>query len=198
MVVVNPLTHAVDLLVEFGFFQVVLPLILVFALFFGILEKTKIFGEDKTNINAVISFVAAFFVVTSTEVIEAINTLIPQASLLLVVALLVLMLFAFFGVNPQDKFDSMGKWAWLGALILFIIFLGVLDVSLGLKIPVVHEATEAFIGGGEDTVGGIGGTRGTGDITTSFLDSEEFQSMVSVILLFVIPLIVVVYVLKKS
>ena len=40
---------AVDFLQDFGFFDVVLPFLLVFTLVFGILEKTKIFGTEKVG-----------------------------------------------------------------------------------------------------------------------------------------------------
>ena len=41
---VNPLSSSIELLETFGFFKVVLPMILVFAVFFGVLEKTGVCG----------------------------------------------------------------------------------------------------------------------------------------------------------
>ena len=135
-VVVNPLTNSIELLQDFGFFQVILPMILVFAVFYGILQQTKIFGDaDSTqSLNAVIAFVAAFFVVTSTEVVRAINELIPHAAFLLIIVMLLLMLFAFFGIKTQDWMDKTNWWVWIVVIILVVIFLGVLDLSLGWDI----------------------------------------------------------------
>lgn len=194
MVEVSPLTNSIELLQKFGFFQVVLPMILVFAVIFGILEKFKIFGEDRTNINAVVAFVIAFFTITSTPIVEAMNNLIPQTSLLLVVALLAIMLFAFFGLNPQDKFEGMGKWAWLGALVLIIIFLGILDASFGWNIPGVHQGVQAIVGG----EGGEGGGAGAGEGAGNWWETEAFQMFLSLLLLFLIPFIVVFYVVRKK
>ena len=42
---------AIEFLQEIGFYDVVLPFLLVFTVFFGVLEKTKIFGtEDKEGL----------------------------------------------------------------------------------------------------------------------------------------------------
>ncbi len=195
MAIESPLVSALDLLQDFGFFRVVLPLILIFALVFGILEKTKIFGDDKSNINAVIAFVIAFFTISSTPVVEAMNDFLPQTAMLLVVALMALMLFAFVGLNPQDRFDGMGKWAGLAALLLIIIFLGVLDASLGWKIPIIHEGVEAFTDSGEDTIGGSGAG---GVASPPFWETEAFEMMFAVLLLFLLPLIVVFYIVRSK
>src|SRR3989344_2060049 len=61
------LGDAVKLLQDFGFFDVILPFLLVFTVVFGILEKTKIFGTEgekghpKKNIDAMVAFVIAIF-----------------------------------------------------------------------------------------------------------------------------------------
>ena len=43
---VTPLNNAIEFLREFGFFNVVLPFLLVFTVVFGILEKTRLFGTE--------------------------------------------------------------------------------------------------------------------------------------------------------
>ena len=40
------LGSAIDFLKDFGFFDVILPFLLVFSILFGILEKTKVFGVE--------------------------------------------------------------------------------------------------------------------------------------------------------
>ena len=59
-----------DLWKSYGLFEFYLPFVLMFAIFYGLLSKSKIFGdEDKErrvrNINVVISIVAALFVMVS-------------------------------------------------------------------------------------------------------------------------------------
>lgn len=155
----NPLVDAVNLLQDFGFFQVVLPLIIIYAVFYGVLLRTQLFG-DPTNVqqqpwvkptSAIVSFAAAFFVVSSTEVVASLNRLIPQSAFILVAAVLLLMLLVLFGViNPEDKILAPGKGTsavrWIVGITIGIIFLGVIDVSLGVQIPIIHELVLALTG----------------------------------------------------
>jgi len=55
---------------KFGVVDFYLPFLLTFSMFYALLQKTKIFGEgDKVNaINAIISLVAAFYVIGYTPV----------------------------------------------------------------------------------------------------------------------------------
>src|SRR3989344_2170696 len=103
---VTPLENAVEFLRDFGFFNVVLPFILTFALVFGILEKTRIFGEvdikgtkhPKSNLNSMVAFSIAFFVVAASNIVDVIKIAIPQITLVLVIIIALLMLTgSFFG-----------------------------------------------------------------------------------------------------
>ena len=79
------LGEAIDLLQDFGFFDVVLPFLLVFTIVFGILEKTKIFGTEKfkgndipkKNLNAMVAFSIAFFVVAAKEIVASLQESLP-------------------------------------------------------------------------------------------------------------------------
>ena len=51
-----------------GFFEFYLPFVLTFAIFYGLLEKAKLFGEKSRNINLVIAAVAALYVIGFTPV----------------------------------------------------------------------------------------------------------------------------------
>ncbi len=201
---INPLTNSIELLKDFGFFQVILPMILVFAVFFGVLEKTEIFGSGKTNINAIIAFVAAFLVVTVTPIVEAINAVIPSAAFLLILAMLSLMLFAFFGFSPDSMHGSKGM-AIIGVVVLIIIFLGVIDVSVsGVNIPVVHQMTQAFVGGEDVGDGGIGAGLSDATDTSGFgvwTDEEVKEGInigLSLAILVGIPLLVIWFITKGS
>lgn len=60
----------VESLRGFGFFDYYLPFILMFAIFYGLLTKSKIFGEDKKaeRINLVIALSASFYLLIFTPV----------------------------------------------------------------------------------------------------------------------------------
>jgi hypothetical protein len=55
---------------DYGVFEFYLPFVLMFAIFYGLLRRSKIFGESAdrhaTNINVIVSIVAALFVMVYT------------------------------------------------------------------------------------------------------------------------------------
>ena len=69
--------EAIEPLRKIGFFDYYLPFILMFAIFYGLLKKSKIFGEDKSaeKINLIISLSASFYVTIFTPVGTSLATL---------------------------------------------------------------------------------------------------------------------------
>ena len=65
-----------------NYFAIIFPALLVFAVVFALLEKTKIVGENK-GINAIIAIVLAFMVMLSANVAEIINYMAPWFVVLL-------------------------------------------------------------------------------------------------------------------
>jgi len=203
------LTDALGFMGEFGFFEVVLPLILVFAIFYGILTLTGVLGdkdEATKPLYAVISFVAAFLVIASTDIVQMINSIIPSTAFLLILALLVIMLLGMFGIKLKD-FSLTGPDAigWLGKLaiiILIIIFLGIIDMSLeSVEIPVIHEISTKFVGSGDETVATSAGERIADSAGgAEGLSSEQIQYItnIAVVLAFMVglPLIVIWLIVK--
>jgi hypothetical protein len=193
------LTAALDLMKDFGFFEVVLPLILVFAVFYGILSVTKVFGDpngpQKDSIKplyAIISFVAAFLVIASTEVVRMINEIIPSAAILLVLVLLMLMFIGMFGIS--FGLDSTGNNGWimkdgkvtfLGKIILLIlvmVFLGIVDMGMeDVEVPIIHDlATSFYDDGSSDSSGGGSGSSGSDD---GGVDTTYWTNMAVVLIL---------------
>jgi len=141
----STLSNALGFLKDFGFFDVILPFLLVFAVVFGILEKTRILGEEKiagelypkSNINAIISFVIAMLVVAATKIVDALTLALPRVSLLIVVSLSFLLMIGIF-VKPGEGgiYDKLEK-TWL-ALIMIIMFIAVILIFLS-AIPANEE-----------------------------------------------------------
>ncbi len=186
----NPLINAVQLLQNFGFFQVILPMLLIFAVFYGILIKTKIFGDDpdKHNVKgiiAIISFAAAFFVVTSTPVVEAINNFLPQASFLLVIVMLILMVFAFLGFDTAKHFgEPKKKWPIIVVIVLVVIFLGIIDASsANINIPGIHELMLALSGQ---------------PLNIPAIDQESAVMIITIAIMIILPIIVIVLVTRTK
>jgi len=77
------------------FIELVLPFLLVFTLIFAILDKTKILGEGKRQINAIISFVIGLMLIAFPYPRDIIVNLMPLLAVIAVVLLFFLVLYTF-------------------------------------------------------------------------------------------------------
>ena len=112
-------------LVDTGVVDVLLPFLLIFAIIFAIMEKTKILGEEKRRVHMVISVVIALLVViphvTNTyppgaDAVNIINGALPSVSLVLVAVLALLLLMGVFGV----------EWPGLAGLVFLFALIAVI------------------------------------------------------------------------
>lgn len=132
------LGSALDFLKDFGFFDVILPFLLVFTIVFAILEKTKIFGVEeidgkqyaKKNLNAMVAFVIGFFVVAARQVVESLQVSLPNVALVLIIAVSFMMLAGSFMGDETFSFKNTG-WAKFLTVVMFIAVLLIFLNSLG-------------------------------------------------------------------
>jgi hypothetical protein len=122
-----------------GLYDVVLPFLLVFTLVFGTLEKSKIFGTEKSadgksgpysrkNLNAMVAFCTAFFVVASAQLVSLINIFVARIALVLVIIVMFMLLVAaMHGEQKEDGFKLEGPWI---KFLTFIIFIAVILIFL--------------------------------------------------------------------
>ncbi len=136
----SPLQNAVEFFKEFGLFDVVLPFLLVFALIFAILEKTKILGtegknqEPKRNLNTLVAFVIAMMVVATNKVVNTINAALPNITLIIIAFVAFLMMIGVFYGTGELKFHEMHPNYFKGfvAVSLILLILILLDsLTLG-------------------------------------------------------------------
>lgn len=134
----------IDNLVRIGFYDVLLPFILVYAVVFAILEKSGIFSKNENdkqakNVNAIIAFVFGLFVVASLQTVRYIQDLIINIVLFIIFILVTLILLGF--IFGKDYFDHLFKDAdgkvkkslvWSVASIVVLISIGVLFSVLGI------------------------------------------------------------------
>jgi len=141
----SPLAGAIEFLNEFGFYDVVLPFLLVFTIVFGILEKTKLFGvEDKKpkkNINAMIAFVIALFFVASTNLVAGAREFLPNIVVLLITLMSFMMLVGFFYADKEFSFETHTFWK---VFLTIIFFIGVILLSMHAFVPDVFEGFGSF------------------------------------------------------
>ena len=96
-----------------GIYDVILPFLLVFTLVFAIFERTKVLGTEKLdgeetskkNLNAMTSFVIAFLVVASAQMVSIINSALPK-----IVILLFLGVFFLLLIPHLVLYESSGYW----------------------------------------------------------------------------------------
>ena len=123
---------------KLGIYDVVLPFLLVFTIVFAILDKTKIFGTEelegrkysKKNLNAIVAFVAAFFVVASTKLVAVLNEALANTVLLLLLIVLFLVLIGSFFKEGEDVALEKGWRAFFMTAMfvgIVLIFLDALD-----------------------------------------------------------------------
>lgn len=146
----------IEKLIDIGFYRVFLPFILVYAVVFAILEKSKIFSggeaerENVRNVNSVIAFVFGLFVVASIQTVTYIQSLITNIVVFIIFILVVLMLLAFiFGDEYvqllQDEHGKLKGWvAWTVASIVLIVSLSVLFSVLGVWDYVIELWNEYY------------------------------------------------------
>ena len=114
-----------------GIYDVVLPFLLTFSIFFAILEKTRIFGTEKTmgpgggeettkkNINAMVAFVGGFLVIASSKMVAIIHESLPNVILLLLISVSFLLLIGTF-YSQKEEVILEGKWRTFMMIIMFI------------------------------------------------------------------------------
>jgi ABC-type antimicrobial peptide transport system permease subunit len=94
----------ITLLNNLGFFNVILPFLLVYAIMYGILSKYKILGDpfaegDKgkttRSLISIVSAATGFFIVASSNVVLSLKTFIPY-----VVLLLLAVFFLILAISP--------------------------------------------------------------------------------------------------
>jgi hypothetical protein len=108
------------------FKEYILPFLLVFVLLFAVLEKTKLLGEGKGQLNAILSFVVSLMVVGFIFPKEVISNLILFLSIALVVAFVFLLLYGFVSGN-KDGFElSGGLKIALGVIVGIAVIIAVI------------------------------------------------------------------------
>ncbi len=135
------LGNAVEFLTAFGFFDVVLPFLLVFTVTFGVLEKSNLFGKDKKNLNAMLAFTVGFLVVAATQITQAIQLSIPKVAFMLVVLISLLILVGSLMKPQPDGFDfwsTLNNFVkWPVGTVIAIAILGIFLSSVGWLQPII-------------------------------------------------------------
>lgn len=146
-------------------FSVIFPVLLVFVIVFALLEKSKIFGENK-GLHSLIALCVALMMLFSPGVVQVISVMAPWFVLMVLLIVFFMLLLMSFGT----KWDAIANYAtgwqlphWFFLIIALIVFVGALGQVYGSSLlPYSDEATGQNVTvSGDGNVDGV--TTDTGD-----------------------------------
>ena len=108
-----------DILTKF-----VYPFLLIFFIIFAVLEKTKVIGDNKSQLNALISFIIGLIFVSAAFPREVLGNLILFLTLAIVIMFVTLVLWGFAAGAPELKL-SKGLKTFLMILVAIAVIIAV-------------------------------------------------------------------------
>jgi hypothetical protein len=113
------------------FTKVILPFVLVFTLIFAILEKSKLMGEDKKQINAILGLVIALILISFPYPRDIIVKLMPFLAVVAVILLVFMLLYGFSSGNKSGDPLGKGLKITVGILIALALIVFLLIITGG-------------------------------------------------------------------
>ncbi|MBS3066226.1 hypothetical protein J4205_00225 [Candidatus Pacearchaeota archaeon] len=114
--------------------RIVYPFLLIFVLVFAILEKSKILGEEKHQINSIIALVIGLITIAFSWATNIIINLMPFLAISAVVLLVFLILYGFVASTNKDGLQldknlqvALGVLAGIVVIIALIVATGQWD-----------------------------------------------------------------------
>lgn len=127
------------------FTRFALPFLLIFFIVFGILEKTKLFGPEKKQLNALIAFVVGLILIAATSPTLTITNLVLFLTVAIVVLFVALLLWGFVSGEKGLEFGNAPralKW-FIGVVIVVAVVLA-LFWALGTEVTAFEVISNFF------------------------------------------------------
>jgi len=117
------------------FTDYILPFLLTFTLIFAILEKSKILGENKHQINAIIGFVLGAIVISFANVVDIIREMVIFMVLALIILFVFMIIYGFAAAKEKDLLELWMKRAIaivaiIAVVIAILVITGYWDEAL--------------------------------------------------------------------
>jgi predicted Abi (CAAX) family protease len=126
------------------FTEGVLPFVLVFVLMFAILQKTKILGEGKTQIDAIVSLVLGLILIVTPGPRDMIVGILPWLAVGVAVILTFMILYGFVAGDLNDE-----KNVPKGMKITFAVLAGIFVTAVVMIVTGLWDRlTSTFSGSG--------------------------------------------------
>jgi len=115
-----------------------LPFLLIFFIVFAVLEKTKIFGEGKKQLNALIAFVVGLIFVGAIYPKLVVENMILFLTVAIVIVFVILLLWGFVFGDLKEGF-KLEKWMkWGLGVIIGIAVIAAIIWATGLNIQLTN------------------------------------------------------------
>ena len=117
------------------FVEFILPFLLVFFIVYAILEKSKLLGEDKQQVNALVAFVIGLIFVIAVQPVDFVSNMILFLTIAIIVAFVGLLLWGFISGDSGDLLENAPKglkWA-IGIVLAIAVIIAVLW-SAGIEV----------------------------------------------------------------
>lgn len=118
---------------SWGLTDVLLPFLLIFVIFYAILQKSNVLGNGKKNLNMGVSLVVALLVVIphilgayppGADVVTIMNRALPNVSIVVVAVVMLLILLGIFGGDATLVGMKLGNWIAILAIIAILWIFG--------------------------------------------------------------------------
>lgn len=111
------------------FAEIILPFVLIFTLVFAILEKSKLLGEDKHQINAIIGLVIAAIFTAVGKYAGWIQQFMVFLVITVVILFVFMLIFAFFSGNTNGNPIPDNYKTWLGIVAVVAVVVATLIIT---------------------------------------------------------------------
>ena len=112
------------------FTKFLFPFLLVFFIVFAILDRTKLFGAEKKQLNALTAFVIGLIFVTAIYPVLVVGNLILFLTVALVAIFVILLIWGFI-FGDEKGFSLNNKLKWILAIAAGIAFIAALLWATG-------------------------------------------------------------------
>ena len=129
------------------FTEVLVPFLLVFVLVFAVLQKTKVLGDGKKQVDALVSLALGLVLIAVKPAREFITNITPWLAVGLVVILIYLLLFGFVGSDLKEgiKIEKWMKTAFAGLAAIFVVVLVLIYSGTWDKIFSGSSGTDSWL-----------------------------------------------------
>lgn len=129
------------------FTEVLIPFLLVFVLVFAVLQKTKILGDGKKQIDAMVSLALGLILIAVPKARNFITNITPWLAVGLVVILIYLLLFGFVGSDLKNgiQLEKWQKTTFASLAAIFVVALVLVYSGVWDKIFNGTSGTESWL-----------------------------------------------------